>query len=246
MDWATFDPRDASDSTEDPDNDGGWDCSGPTCIYIPYNNFQEFYGNTTLASATQVRSSPLLYNGEQIMEWWQLRGYLLQTDTPNDIYANYFRMYRINASDDLYAHVVFDNDVDYMVLDSTDDVDICREIGPMTGSADGAPLIGSPTLAKVNTHGVGGFDIDGDNIADGTDSTNYDTDGDWINDWLKSMTTWSMVCEGTVGHPFDTMIGPPVDHLACVRVRPLWGQTRREWVDSPYPLCPAKVLAHVA
>ena len=94
--WATFDPREASDSTEDPDNDGGWDCSGPTCIYIPYNNFQEFYGNTTLASATQVRSSPLLYNGEQIMEWWQLRGYLLQTDTPNDIYANYFRMYRIN------------------------------------------------------------------------------------------------------------------------------------------------------
>ena len=30
-------------------------------------------------------------------------------------------MYRINLTDDLYAHIVFDNDVDYMVLDETDD-----------------------------------------------------------------------------------------------------------------------------
>ena len=184
--WATFDPRDASDATQDPDNDGGWDCSGPSCIYIPYNNFQEFYGNTTLASATQVRSSPLLYEGEQITEWWQLRGYLLQTDTPNDIYANYFRMYRINATDDLYAHVVFDNDVDYMALDPTDDVDICR--GDWTddwerrwGVFDRFPNIGQGEYVW----GWWILDIDGDNIADGTNPVNYDTDGDWINDWFE-------------------------------------------------------------
>ena len=184
--WATFDPRDPTDSTDDPDNDGGWDCSGPTCIYIPYNNFQEFYGNTTLASATQVRGSPLLYEGQQITEWWQLRGYLLQIGTPNDIYANYFRMYRINTTDDLYAHVVFDNDVDYMILDSTDDVPICR--GDWTddwdrrwGTFDRYPNIGQGEFVWGWWH----LDIDGDNIADGTDPTNYDTDGDWLNDWFE-------------------------------------------------------------
>ena len=184
--WATFDPRDSSDATEDPDNDGGWDCSGPTCIYIPYNNFQEFYGNTTLASATQVRGSPLLYEGEQVTEWWQLRGYLLQTGTPNDIYANYFRMYRINMTDDLYAHVVYDNDVDYMVLDETDDVTICRgdwtdEWERRWGSFDRFPNVGQGEFVWGWWH----LDVDGDNIADGTNPTNYDTDGDWLNDWFE-------------------------------------------------------------
>ena len=88
-----------------------------------------------------------MYEGEQITEWWQLRGFLLQTDTPNDIYANYFRMYRINMTDDLYAHVVFDNDVDYMLLDQTDDVTICRgdwtdEWERRWGSFDRFPNIG--------------------------------------------------------------------------------------------------------
>jgi hypothetical protein len=184
--WATFDPRDPSDATEDPDNDGGWDCSGPTCIYIPYNNFQEFYGNTTLASANQVRGSPMLHQGEQITEWWQLREYLLQTGTPNDIYANYFRMYRINMTDDLYAHVVFDNDVDYMILDETDDVTICRgdwtdEWERRWGSFDRFPNVGQGEFVWGWWH----LDIDGDNIADGTDPTNYDTDGDWLNDWFE-------------------------------------------------------------
>ena len=139
-----------------------------------------------MASATQVRSSPLLYEGEQITEWWQLRGYLLQTDTPNDIYANYFRMYRINATDDLYAHVVFDNDVDYMALDPTDDVDICR--GDWTddwerrwGVFDRFPNIGQGEYVW----GWWVLDIDGDNVADGTNPVNYDTDGDWINDWFE-------------------------------------------------------------
>ena len=95
-------------------------------------------------------------------------------------------MYRINESDDLYAHVVFDNDVDYMDLDPTDDVDICR--GDWTddwerrwGSFDRFPNIGQGEYAW----GWWILDIDGDNIADGTDPTNYDTDGDWINDWFE-------------------------------------------------------------
>ena len=184
--WATFDPRDSTDATEDPDNDGGWGCSGPSCIYIPYNNFQEFFGNTTLTSAAQVRGSPLLHQGEQITEWWQLRDHLLQIGTANDIYANYFRMYRINASDDLYAHIVSDNDVDYMLLDPSDDVHICR--GDWTddwerrwGSFDRFPNTGQGEFVWGWWH----LDINGDNIADGTDPLNYDTDGDWLNDWFE-------------------------------------------------------------
>ena len=29
------------------------------------------------------------------------------------------------------------------------------------------------------------LDIDGDQIADGTDPTNWDTDGDWLNDYFE-------------------------------------------------------------
>ncbi|MDP6899235.1 MAG: hypothetical protein QGF94_00150 [Candidatus Thalassarchaeaceae archaeon] len=184
--WATFDPRDSSDATEDPDNDGGWDCSGPTCIYIPYNNFQEYYGNTTLTSANQVRSTPMLYEGEQVMEWWQLRAYLLKIGTSDDIYKNYFRMYRINQTDDLYAMVIQDHDVDYMILDPTDDDDMCRgdwtdEWERRWGTFDRFPNIGQGEYVWGWWH----LDIDGDNIADGTDPLNFDTDGDWLNDWFE-------------------------------------------------------------
>ncbi|MEE2812086.1 MAG: hypothetical protein VX320_02595 [Candidatus Thermoplasmatota archaeon] len=184
--WATFDPRDPSDALEDPDNDGGWDCSGPTCIYIPYNNFQEYYGNTTLSSATQVRSTPLLYEGEQVQEWWQLRAYLLHIGESDDIYRNYFRMYRINMTDDLYAKILNDNDIDYMTMDPADDVDICR--GDWTddwerrfGTFNKFPDTGSGEYVW----GWWNLDIDGDNVADGTDPLNFDTDGDWANDWFE-------------------------------------------------------------
>jgi hypothetical protein len=184
--WANFDPRDPSDATEDPDNDGGWDCSGPSCIYMPFNNFQEFYGNTTLASANQVRSSPLLWDGTPVTEWWQLRNYLLQVGTPNDIYENYFRMYRINMTDERYALIIDDMDVDYMALDPADDVVFCRgdwtaEWERRWGGHDRFPNIGQGEYVW----GWWNLDIDGDNIADGTDPTNFDTDGDWLNDWFE-------------------------------------------------------------
>ena len=35
-------------------------------------------------------------------------------------------------------------------------------------------------FSGANLSGIGA-----DNIADGTDPTNYDTDGDWINDWFE-------------------------------------------------------------
>ena len=78
--WVTMDPTDPSDSTDDPDNDGGWDCGGATCVYIRYNNLQEFIGitNASLSNAALVRQTPLLdCNGSPIEEWWQFRQYLL-------------------------------------------------------------------------------------------------------------------------------------------------------------------------
>ena len=35
--WFTHDATDSSDSGQDADNDGAWDCSSGSCIYIPYN-----------------------------------------------------------------------------------------------------------------------------------------------------------------------------------------------------------------
>ena len=184
--WVTFDPRDPTDAVNDYDNDGGWDCSGPTCIYIPYNNFQEFYGNTTLTSATNVRSTPLLYNGQQITEWWQLRSWLLHIGQPDDLYENYFRMYRVNYSDDRFAHIVNDHDTDYMMLNPIDDTHVTR--GDWTddherrfGTFDKFPDIGAGEYVWGWWH----LDMDGDNIADGTDPLNFDTDGDWLNDWFE-------------------------------------------------------------
>ena len=34
-------------------------------------------------------------------------------------------------------------------------------------------------------YGWWNIDIDGDNFADGTDPTNWDSDGDWYNDWFE-------------------------------------------------------------
>ena len=54
LDWAWFthDPTDPSDAGQDADNDGGWDCSSGSCVYQPYNNFQEYFGvvNASLSS----------------------------------------------------------------------------------------------------------------------------------------------------------------------------------------------------
>ena len=184
--WAQMDPRDPSDAVLDPDNDGGWDCTGPTCVYIPYNNFQEYFGNTTLTSATNVRSTPLLYQGTQITEWWQLRSWLLHLDMPDELERNYFRMNRVNSTDVLFAHVVDDKDLDYLVMDPTDDVQMCRgdwtdDWGKRFGVNERFPNIGQGEYSW----GWYILDDDGDNIADGTNPFNFDTDGDWINDWFE-------------------------------------------------------------
>ena len=124
--WFTHDATDSSDSGQYADNDGSWDCSSGSCIYVPYNNFQEYYGlvNASLASPSLVRNAGLFdCSGNIVQEWWQLRESLLGTCSGSAaLSTNYFRMYRVNNADMLYALIIDDNDLDYEDVDSSNDV----------------------------------------------------------------------------------------------------------------------------
>ena len=82
--------------------------------------------------------------------------------------------------------MVIEKDVSYRSLDANED----GPIGGGDGTEDWDRSWG--TCDRYQNIGQGEFvwgwwhlDIDGDNIADGTDPTNYDTDGDWLNDWFE-------------------------------------------------------------
>ena len=188
--WFTHDATDANDAGQDADKDGGWDCSGGNCVYQPYNNFQEYYGvvNASLSSPTLVRQSLLNdCSGNYVEEWWQLRESLLGTCSGSSaLTSNYFRMYKINNNDQLFALIVDDNDLDYQYLDTTDDVTLCNgewadSYHRFAGDQYHFPNIG---LGEY-VFGWWVLDIDGDQIADGTDPTKWDTDGDWLNDFFE-------------------------------------------------------------
>ena len=101
--WFTHDATDPNDAGQDADNDGGWDCTGGNCVYVPYNNFQEYYGvvNATLSSPTLVRQANLYdCSGNIVQEWWQLRESLLGIcGGAAALQSNYMRMYKINNDD---------------------------------------------------------------------------------------------------------------------------------------------------
>ncbi len=193
--WVTFDPTDPTDSLEDPDKDGNWDCTNVGCTYTPYNNFQEFFAltNQSITSATLARASPITIAGTnppiQIVpvEWWELSDALLANGRANEYDWNYLRMYRINQiSDQLYALIIDDNDVDYLSINSSDDVILTK--GDWT--ADWDRVFGDQY--HIPNTGIGEMvygwwllDYNGDMIADGTNPLNWDTDGDWLNDWFE-------------------------------------------------------------
>ena len=185
-----------SDAGQDADNDGGWDCTGGNCVYIPYNNFQEYYGisNATLSSPQLVRQANLedCY-GYIVVEWWQLRESLLGLCSGSSgITTNYFKMYAIANEDgtynsnQLYTLIIDDNDIDYQVVNTNDDEilvnGVCADsYNRFAGDQYHLPNIG---LGEY-VYGWWNIDIDGDNFADGTDPTNWDSDGDWYNDWFE-------------------------------------------------------------
>ena len=188
--WFTHDATNPDDAGQDADNDGDWDCSSGSCIYQPYTNFQEYYAtvNATLSSPSLVRAANLYdCSGEIVQEWWQLRESLLGTCSGNAaISSNYLRMYRINDEDMLYSLIIDDNDQNYEITNTSDD--IIHTNGAWTdqyhrfaGDQYHLPNIG---LGEY-VFGWWSIDIDGDLIADGTNPISWDTDGDWLNDYFE-------------------------------------------------------------
>jgi len=100
--------------------------------------------------------------------------------------SNYLRMNRINEEDQLYALIIDDNDEYYGEVNSSDDVVFVNgawtdEFNRLAGDRYHLPNIG---LGEY-PYGWWILDIDGDLIADGTDPTNWDSDGDWLNDFFE-------------------------------------------------------------
>ncbi len=188
--WFTHDPTDSSDAGQDADNDGEWDCSSGICNYIPYTNFQEYYAtvNATLSSPSLVRAAGLYdCRGDVVEEWWQLRQSLLGTCSgSNSVISNYLRMNKINNDDSLYSLIINDNDENYEIINTTNDIILTNgawsdEYNRFAGDQFHLPNIGLGEFV----YGWWNIDIDGDMIADGTDPSNWDTDGDWLNDFFE-------------------------------------------------------------
>ena len=187
--WFTMNPADPLDANFDPDQDGNWDCTGAGCVYEPYTNFQEFYAITTsdLSSPNAVRLSGLIYDGEIVLEWWQLRAALLKLDENGASNENYLKMDKSSGNDFRFAYIVDDKDTNFLSLDASDDEILLA--GNRTDQWE-IYYVGSPNTAPVRAvgeHEYGWYllDFDDDHIAEGTDPTNWDTDGDWMVDWFE-------------------------------------------------------------
>ena len=187
--WFTLNPADPVDANYDPDNDGNWDCSGASCSYEPYTNFQEFYALTDedLTSPNAVRLSPLIYQGSPVEEWWQFRGYMLGLGTNSEATSNYLKMDKQSSTDFRYVLIIDDNDEFFLTLDETDDVVITS--GEWTDQWEiyyaSSPFTSPVRAVGEHEYGWYNIDLDNDHIAEGTSPINWDTDGDWIVDWFE-------------------------------------------------------------
>ena len=185
--WFTLDPTDPSDVGGDADRDGDFECNLGGCQYVPYTNFQEYFGivNASLSSPSLVRASPLTdCRGNEVQEGWQFREVVLGLcGSSVSLYTNYLRMNRISQSDTLYALVIDDNDQDYTEIDTSNDNVLLSgnwtdSFGRFAGDKFHLPNTG---LGEY-PYGWWLLDFDGDSIAEGTSPINWDTDGDWLND----------------------------------------------------------------
>ena len=185
--WFTLDPTDPSDVGGDADRDGDFECNLGGCQYVPYTNFQEYFGivNASLSSPSLVRASPLTdCRGNEVQEGWQFREVVLGLcGSSASLSTNYLRMNRISQSDTLYALVIDDNDQDYTEIDTSNDNVLLSgnwtdSFGRFAGDKFHLPNTG---LGEY-PYGWWLLDFDGDSIAEGTSPINWDTDGDWLND----------------------------------------------------------------
>ena len=187
--WFTMDPSDPNDANEDPDQDGNWDCSGAGCTYEPYTNFQEFYAITLseYSSPNAVRLSGLTFGGSPVTEGWQFRAAILGLGQPDELIQNYLKLDQYSGIDRQYGYIVNDYDTNFLTVDPSDDVILMA--GNLTDSWEiyyqGSP--NTPPVRNVGEHEYGWYmlDFDDDHLAEGSDPTNWDTDGDWMNDWFE-------------------------------------------------------------
>jgi hypothetical protein len=95
-------------------------------------------------------------------------------------------MNKINDNDMLYALVINDYDLDYENVDSSNDFTSLNGewADPFNRIAGDQYHLPNIFLGEY-VYGWWVLDIDGDQIADGTDPTNWDTDGDWLNDHFE-------------------------------------------------------------
>ena len=112
---------------------------------------------------------------------------LLKFDSTGSSVENYLKMDKSFANDIRFAYIVDDKDVNFLVLDSSDD-----EIHLAGNRTDIWEIYyaGSPNTAPVRAVGEHEFgwyllDLDNDHIAEGSDPMNWDTDGDWMVDWFE-------------------------------------------------------------
>ena len=96
-------------------------------------------------------------------------------------------MDKAQSNDFRYAYLVDDNDVEFLVQDSTNHDIRCA--GNITDAWD-IYYTGAPNTAPVRSvgeHELGWYllDYNSDHVAEGTDPTNWDTDGDWMVDWFE-------------------------------------------------------------
>ncbi len=122
-----------------------------------------------------------------VEEWWQLRESLLGTcGGAAALDSNYLRMYKYNAQDNLYAYILNDHDTDYQYLDqSNDEVLVNGAWTDLYNRFAGDRYHLPNTGLDEYVWSWWKIDIDGDQVADGTDPTNWDTDGDWLNDHFE-------------------------------------------------------------
>jgi hypothetical protein len=187
--WFTMDPSDPNDANEDPDQDGNWDCSGAGCTYESYTNFQEFYAITLseYSSPNAVRLSGLTFGGSPVTEGWQFRAAILGLGQPDELIQNYLKLDQYSGIDRQYGYIVNDYDTNFLTVDPSDDVILMA--GNLTDSWEiyyqGSP--NTPPVRNVGEHEYGWYmlDFDDDHLAEGSDPTNWDTDGDWMNDWFE-------------------------------------------------------------
>ena len=189
MAWFNLDPADPNDANQDPDQDGNWDCSGAGCTYEPYTNFQEFYAITSsqYASPNAVRLSGMTFDGSPVTEWWQFRAAILGLGQSNELILNYLKLDKYGGPDPQYGYIVDDQDIDFLSVDASDDIVLMA--GNRTDQWD-IYYAGSPNTSPVRNVGEHEFgwyllDFDDDHLAEGSNPMNWDTDGDWMNDWFE-------------------------------------------------------------